>query len=527
MATKKKQIAVADCETDPFKKGRTKINPFMWGFYDGTTYHEFAKTIDFLNHVKELDIIVYAHNGGKFDWFFILEHLEEFSDLMVINGRLSKFKIGNCEFRDSYNILPIPLAAYKKDEIDYAIMEEGERDKPKNRREIQKYLRSDCIYLFDLVSHFISNYGNGLTLAGSALKFWQKHCDQVAPRTSESFYSQFKEFYYGGRVEVFRSGIIREDFNVIDINSAYPYAMMNLHPYGRTYAKSSELPTTISHIQRSFISLKCVSAGAFPFREKTGLAFPCDDIARVYMVTGWEYLAGLDTNSIHSVEIIDVYTFSDSIRFDEYINHFYALKSESERDSPDYIIAKLFLNSLYGKFGSNPSEYMEYTISKPEHIIASQCDGFEFSAMLGEWALLQKPLEEEKQHYFNVAVAASITGFVRAMLFRSIKQCKGVIYCDTDSIAAKEIAGLELSDSKLGGWKVEAVCDWAAVAGKKLYCFHTKTGKYKKASKGARLTNKQIIKVAKGVPQLYEPIAPSFSLKRGINITNRLISKNA
>ncbi len=526
MSSKKREIAVADCETDPFKKGRTDIKPFIWGFYDGCIYKEFDDTKKFVEYVSELDIVLYAHNGGKFDWFFILDYLEEFGELMIINGRLAKFKIGNCEFRDSYNILPVPLAAYKKDEIDYAIMERDERDKPKNRREIQKYLRSDCVYLFDLVSHFITNYGNGLTLAGSAMKFWQKHCDQIAPRTSHAFYENFKNFYYGGRVECFRGGVFREEFNVVDINSAYPWAMMHLHPYGRTYDISSKLPKSDAHIQRAFIVLDCISAGAFPFREKDGLEFPDDDIKRRYSVTGWEYLAAVELNALSEVEIIEVTTFSDSINFTDYIEHFYKLKSDSERDSPDYIIAKLFLNSLYGKFGSNPDEYKEYTICEPKHIVASGADGYEYTAMLGDWALLQKPLEEEKQHYFHVAVAASITGFVRAMLFKAIKQCKGVIYCDTDSIAAVNTEKLDLSETKLGGWKVEAQCDWGAVAGKKLYCFHTKTGKYKKASKGARLSIPQLIKVAKGVPQLYEPIAPTFSLKRGILITNRLITKN-
>lgn len=526
MGAKRRPIAVADCETDPFKKGRTKINPFIWGFYDGEIYKEFKETKDFIDYVRDLEIVVYAHNGGKFDWFFVLPYLDEFCELMIINGRLAKFKIGVCEFRDSYNILPVPLSAYKKDDVDYAIFEVEERDKPKNKKIISDYLRSDCIYLFELVSHFTEKYGTGLTLAGSAMKFWQKNFDQVAPRTSKYFYDTFKEYYYGGRVECFASGVFRKEFSVVDINSAYPYAMQFKHPYGRIYEVSSELPKTEAYIQRAFIKLECISKGAFPFRSKDGLKFPKDNEKREYFVTGWEYLAAIECDAISEVRILEVTTFSDSIDFGEYIDHFYALKSESERDSADYIIAKLFLNSLYGKFGSNPDEYMEYLIAEPRHIIASECDGYNFSAMLGDWALLQKPLDDEKQHYFNVAVAASITGFVRAYLFKALSQCKGLIYCDTDSIAACDVGNLKLSDTILGGWKVEAECDWGAVAGKKLYVFHTKEGKFKKASKGARLTWREIVKVAKDVPQIYEPIAPSFSLKRGITITNRRIAKN-
>lgn len=522
-----KRIAVADCETDPFKKGRTDIKPFIWGFYDGEIYKEFEKTFDFVAFVREQNIIVYAHNGGKFDWLFLAEYFDEFSELMIINGRLSKFKIGDCEFRDSYNILPVPLAMYKKDEVDYDIFEKSERNKPKNKKIIRDYLRTDCLYLFELISTFVRDYGSGLTLAGSAMKFWQKYCDETAPRTSESFYNNIKPFYYGGRVEVFEAGIIKADYSVIDINSAYPFAMKHLHPYGNKYEILDSLPKTDRFIERCFITLSCISRGAFPYRFKSGLEFPIDDVVRVYKISGWEYLAAVECDAISEVKILEVMQFSDSIRFDDYIDYFYQLKSDSERNSAEYIIAKLFLNSLYGKFGADPSDYLEYIISKPENILSSEVDGYSYAASIGEWALLQKPLNEEKQRYFNVAVAASITGFVRAYLFKAAKKCKGLIYCDTDSIAARDVSSLQLSESQLGAWKVEAQCDWAAVSGKKMYLFHCKGGGYKKASKGARLTKLQLFRLARGVPQLYEPLAPTFSLKTGVKITNRKITKNA
>lgn len=107
-------IWTADCETDPFKRGRIP-KPFLWGVYDGTACHLFERTEDFINFVQDKKVILYAHNGGKFDWHFILDYLEPFTPINIINGRIAKFKIGVCEFRDSYNILPIPLAAYQKE----------------------------------------------------------------------------------------------------------------------------------------------------------------------------------------------------------------------------------------------------------------------------------------------------------------------------------------------------------------------------------------------------------------------------
>jgi hypothetical protein len=42
------------------------------------------------------------------------------------------------------------------------------------------------------------------------------------------------------------------------------------------------------------------------------------------------------------------------------------------------------------------------------------------------------------------------------------------IYCDTDSIICEAFGG-NLHDTELGGWKIEAEGDYAAIAGKKLY----------------------------------------------------------
>lgn len=524
-----REIWVADSETDPFKAGRVP-KPFIWGCYNGSVYHEFTDTKAFLEFITARECIVYAHNGGKFDWHFIIDELEEFSSLMVISGRLAKFQIGEAEFRDSYNILPMPLSAWEKDDFDYSILEVDVRHEPANWRKIQDYLRNDCVYLYQMVSEYIERYGINLTQAGTAMKVWQKLCQVKAPKTNAMFYDTIAPFYYGGRVECFEAGIIEHDFKVIDINSAYPFAMKHLHPYGDSYNVSTSLPRSRGYTQRAFITLSCVSRGALPFRGKTGLSFPCDDIVRTYTITGWEFLAAIETGTIEDWEIIEVITFNDSIRFDDYIDHFYEMKSnaKAKNDKAGYIFSKLFLNSLYGKFGANPENYNEYTIVKPRYIEAAEEDGYSFCAEMGPWALCSRPLDETQARYYNVAVAASITGFVRAYLWRAICECKGVMYCDTDSIACEDTGTLELDPSQLGAWDVEAECDYGGIAGKKLYAFHDRdNNEWKTASKGVRLGADQLMQVASGRDITYNPENPSFSLKRGIKFISRKISKSA
>ena len=164
-----KKIIIADCETDPFLHGRVPV-PFLWGVYDGVNYEQFEKTEDFIRYITDIDCICYAHNGGKFDWHFITEFIDYGTELLIINGRLSRFTIGECQFRDSYNILPVPLAQMQKTKIDYAIFEKAERVKPYNKKLIEDYLYDDCRFLFDYVMAFIDRYGLHLTQATASLK---------------------------------------------------------------------------------------------------------------------------------------------------------------------------------------------------------------------------------------------------------------------------------------------------------------------------------------------------------------------
>ena len=544
-------IWCADCETNPFD-GESEIKPFIWGITNGDDYYEFTDTNEFLDFAVQQDGIIYAHNGGKFDWFFILHRLEQFTPVMVINGRLAKFTIGAAEFRDSYNILPVPLSAYQKDEIDYAIFTEEERHKPENWAAIREYLKSDCFYLHEFVTRFVSDYGLNLTVASTALKQWSKISGMKTPETTKEFYNTFSKYYYGGRVEPFKTGCGDLNFKVIDINSAYPFAMMSYHPWGDSYDQRLDLPNTDSAISRCFISLRCRSRGAFPYRSKNGLGFPNDNQIREFYVTGWEYLAARDTDSLHGCEILSVTQFKESIEFSDYVNHFYKLKEESKGvDEAAYQFAKLFMNSLYGKWAANPEEYSEYEIVPQSFIAAAmyckgchapnmyECDcgnynGMNFNCNLGDhFALMEKPLSESKQRYYNVATAASITGFVRAYLWRALCKCDKVLYCDTDSIAAVGFDGIDLDPLRLGAWDIEAECNYYAIGGKKMYAFRKKPDtfdpkkekEWKIASKGVRLTPDELIQVAKGETVKYSPLAPSFSISNGVDYHPRKVKK--
>ena len=95
-------------------------------------FYHFETTDAFVEFVRDKEFIIYAHNGGRFDYHYLKNYMDDYDEIMVIAGRIARFKIGIAEFRDSWNILPIPLAVYKKQAQDYSIHELTERRKPEN-----------------------------------------------------------------------------------------------------------------------------------------------------------------------------------------------------------------------------------------------------------------------------------------------------------------------------------------------------------------------------------------------------------
>lgn len=530
--TRARPIATLDAETDPFVHGRLP-EAFLWDIFDGSVHYTFEHVSDVIHFLRDKRWIVYAHNGGKFDYHMsgFLAELEPFDPIMLINGRLAKFTIGDCEFRDSYNILPVPLSAYKKDSIDYAWFEKGVR--AQHMDAIRAYLHKDTEYLFTLVSSFRAAYGGGLTLAGSAMNVWKEKAKREPPRSSRGFYNAISGFYYGGRVDTFRAGLIKTRFTLCDINSAYPFAMLHQHPIStQTAACIPELGAPI--IPQSMYSIRAVSHGALPIRTKTGIAFPVSDEARDFQVTGWEVQAGLDTGSIRLEAIHCRIDFDETINFSAYINHFYEMKKAAKKDSPEYIFAKLFMNSLYGKYGANPENYSNFTVCEPRFVAAAMEDGYEFAGELGQWAVLKSALEDAQLRYYNVATAASITGFVRAYLWRhicSIRKAGGeVLYCDTDSLAFTGRVPSDFRiDKELGGWSIEGTFDHGGIAGKKLYAFHNAQGKqagdkeWKCGCKGVRITPHEILAVCQGKTVTYKRDAPSYGYGKKPSFVTRRV----
>jgi hypothetical protein len=535
MARKKEKlnIAVIDFETDPFLFER-EPRPFAAGFYDERDgYKEFwgddcvTSLIIYLESRRD-PLIIYAHNGGKFDFFFLLEEGALNNPAMMINGRIVKCGlIGLHEVRDSYAMMPIPLSAYDKDTIDYSKMERPVREQ--HRPEISKYLKKDCTSLFNLVSAFVAKFGSKLTVGAAAISEVQKF--HTVPRRDQKHDIAFRPFYFGGRVECFESGHIvpsalGRKLKIFDVNSMYSKAM---HAYDHP---SSGIYITIDSARASqifnhetgklkgfgdcfyFMEFDGLNRGALPMRTEDGGITFSTPMGHFYACSH-EIKASCELGLITILNIHSIKVCSGSMRFTEYVDHWMKEKvfwknkqKECEKLNDDAgfnnakaeeTFAKFMLNSAYGKMATDPTKFKDYFIldntedgaledfqdwknearERADNYAAQfDTDKKQRTAYL---KLAPTLLEDagrfeiwvcgnpDDKGYFDVAIGASITSAARSILLRAIHSCTRPLYCDTDSLICEALDGVEIHDSALGAWKFEGETDTLYIAGKKMY----------------------------------------------------------
>lgn len=543
-----KEIAIIDCETDPFKEGRIP-HPFLWGFY---TPHTGALYFDRINELMDFladkDYRVYAHNGGKFDFHYMLEYIEDWQKITMINNRLAQWRWNRIEFCDSYCILPVGLAEYNKTKIDYAIFEDDSRELPENKELIRNYLKDDLVFTYELVNAFIEENGHHLTIASCAIKKLQKIEGLKVNDSGRDFFEDISQFYYGGRVECFKKGIIHDNqIKCYDINSAYPYAMLHEHPVEGYITTHSARPDIVGG---NFYKFSAFSLGCFPFRndDKT-LCFPNDKQKRTFCCSGWELLVARELGLLKGEVHVEQKIFLEKRNFKKYVDYYYTIKSNSKKGSPKYIFAKLFLNSAYGKFGANPINYKETRIIPAHDFEKAIAKGYDIHGEIHDRIIISKPIEPEKWRHYNVATAASITGFVRAYLLRAVNASTDPLYCDTDSVICVGDSKLVLGND-LGQWKHEGDFTVAGIGGKKIYAMrhesnYAKAEKLlsqaktdlqikeakkllseseKTACKGVRLEFDDIMRVCKGDKIKKSTMNPIYSIKKGIYFQEKTIA---
>jgi hypothetical protein len=517
MKETKKIIAIVDCETDPFLPDFL-IKPFAIGFETPDCYIDFwgddcvEQFFVYLATLKER-YIIYAHNGGKFDFFFFLKHLAQNTSPRIINGRLVQVIFGKQEFRDSYAIVDIPLAKFQKDEIDYSKFKREVREQ--NKEEIRKYLKSDCSYLYQLVTEFHSRFGDKLTSASAALQVLNSF-HGFERITSDAIDEMFREYYFGGRVECFEHGICKPNkgkrFRVVDRNSHYSSAMKEcLHPISATY----ELNDRITD-ETDFAHIVAFNDGALPARlENGGLDFNIRH--GEFKATIHEIRAGIETGTLKIEKVLCAWEFERKTTFSEFVDYYYPLKvkAKADKDRLAEIMYKLVLNSSYGKFALNPRKFKTWklTLGEIPSPFASDGypDGWSLHSSSGEFYIWERP--NPRQRWIStISLQPPALQAPPAPASCAISHWQIVLFIVTRTASSARNFTGDLHDTKLGGWKVEAEGNLVAIAGKKLYAVFDDAKILKKASKGCTLSGEQIIDICNGAEILYSKHCPIIPL---------------
>ena len=360
-------------------------------------------------------------------------------------------KVNKVTFHDSMKLLNFSVEDIAKSfdlpisklELDYTAKREvGHKLTP---HEID-YIRNDVKIMALALDILYKNNMTKMTVASNALASFKSMCKnfkQLFPVLPIDVDQDIRRSYKGGftylspkyKEKTTRSGI------TLDINSAYPAQMVNAElPYGMPepfegkYKKDTFYPLYTQRLSCTFeikpdkipsIQLKsCPSFMPNEYIESSKgeivtLTLTSPDLElffEQYNVNVIEYHGGWKFKKAKGI-------------FTQYINYWteQKIKAKKEGNRPQYLLSKLYLNSLYGRLALNPigRQKAPVLIDKELHF-----------AML--------PTEERKPIY--IPAASFITAYQRKYIIETAqiirdwseknKGFDAYVYSDTDSISA-------------------------------------------------------------------------------------------
>lgn len=344
-------------------------------------------------------------------------------------------------------------------------------------KELAIYCENDTIALHQIISKFseeiynlfqidISKYP---TLPSIAFGIYRsKHLpEDTVPIILGKDYDLIKNAYYGGITDVYKPVSEGKKIYSYDVNSLYPASMIEYPmPIGHPRYFNGD-PYLIEKDPFGFFEVKVTAPNIqvpfLPTKKKisdSGIRTICP----IGTWTGWYFSEEIKNAQKHgySFEILQGYLFEKQIIFDSYITKLYEMKKNSNPSDPKYYIAKLLMNSLYGRFGMDPTNEVTLVVSheESEKIISSK-DCIDITPLLGSGNLILKyeTLPEDDSELTNVSVpiSAAISAYSRIKMSHFlVKYANHMYYIDTDGIKLDcEIDPSEIHENALGYMKQE------------------------------------------------------------------------
>lgn len=478
---KKYQFQVLDLEAWDW------INFIVGGFYDGENYFEFRTLDEFSDFINfsEKSLNIYAHFGGGYDFMFLIQNFLEnqikIEQIIPRGSNLLSMKVkGHFKthtFRDSSAILPFGLK--KLTENFNVETKKGEYDHSQNRgysQELADYLKSDCLGLYQVLEKYfdwdlIKNSGPSSTIATQAQKIFRTYLKEPLFGLADSTNEFCKQACIGGRTEIFRP--IGKKVTEVDVNSLYPYVMKeNLYPAGRAIKTGKyhngkfgiyEVEVTAPEMFLPIIGVK---------RDKK-LLFPTG----VFNTTTTSIEIDYAKSKGYKFKIIEGFYFSDKKDyFSDFITDLYKIRKDATKNSINDTLAKLIMNSSYGKFNIN--------IHKENLVFDNLSGGKHFrDIILGDKTIEIYTNPVELKTFVHSAIAAFILANARIHMHKLMEKYQDdLYYTDTDSLFLTNGHKVKTGD-KLGQLKFVKTYDEACFLLPKTYIAENKDFK-KIAMKG-------------------------------------------
>jgi len=146
----------------------------------------------------------------------------------------------------------------------------------------------------------------------------------------------------------------------------------------------------------------------------------------------------------YTFKVLSGYTFEQEVIFKDYINDLYSIKKAHGKEDTMYLISKLLMNSLYGRFGMSNNLPSHSVVSKEEmnSLMAGDKDIIEVIDLKNGKLLVSlatspddmSSLNDESKN-ISIPIAAAISAYARMHMSQYLVDPKYVIYyTDTDSI---------------------------------------------------------------------------------------------
>lgn len=454
---------------------------------------------DFMTWCEQENKIVYFHNlkfDGEFiiTWLFnhgftydkehrsktftcIVSQQGQFYAIEVIFKRMNK-KLKKVTFYDSLKKLPFPVSKISNDfhlpinklEIDYKPYREPGHIL--TQEETDYVLNDVKIVAMALKTQLDQNLIK-MTNGSDALQHFKqtisdKYFKVNFPIIDLEVDADIRQAYRGGFTYVnprYKNKELGKGM-VFDVNSLYPSVMYEKPlPIGKPvffegeYQQDDLYPLYVQSLSCEFkikkdyiptIQLKNnLSFMPNQYIEESG-----DEVELVLTSVDLELF--FDHYDVWSIEYHNGWKFKQSTGlFKTYIDYWMTIKKENT--GAKRALAKLMLNSLYGKFGTNPDVTGKIPYMSPDGIV--------------KW----KNAEKELRDPIYIPIACFITSWARDKTIRTAQLCYDrFIYADTDSL---HLVGTEIpkaiehiiDDKELGYWAHESTFTRAKFLRQKTY----------------------------------------------------------